>query len=108
SVEDFERILTSTDANLVKQYQALLATEGITLEFRDRALRRLAQIAFQVNERTENIGARRLYTVLEKLLEEISFESGRRGARTEAIDPAYVEARLEELAKNEDLARYVL
>jgi len=108
SVGDFERILTSTDANLVLQYQALLATEGITLEFRDRALRRLAEIAFEVNERTENIGARRLYTVLEKLLEEISFESGQRGARTEAIDPAYVEARLEELAKNEDLARYVL
>ena len=108
SVEDFERILTSTDANLVLQYQALLATEGITLEFRDRALRRLAEIAFEVNERTENIGARRLYTVLEKLLEEISFESGQRGARTEAIDQAYVEARLEELAKNEDLARFVL
>jgi len=108
SVEDFERILTSTDANLVMQYQALLATEGITLEFRDRALRRLAEIAFEVNERTENIGARRLYTVLEKLLEEISFESGQRGAHTEAIDQAYVEAKLEELAKNEDLARYVL
>ena len=108
SVEDFERILTSTDANLVLQYQALLATEGITLEFRGRALRRLAEIAFEVNERTENIGARRLYTVLEKLLEEISFESGQRGARTEAIDQAYVEARLEELAKNEDLARFVL
>ncbi len=108
SVEDFERILTSTDANLVLQYQALLATEGITLEFRDRALRRLAEIAFEVNERTENIGARRLYTVLEKLLEEISFESGQRGARTESIDQAYVEARLDELAKNEDLARYVL
>ena len=108
SVEDFERILTSTDANLVLQYQALLATEGIKLEFRDRALRRLAEIAFEVNERTENIGARRLYTVLEKLLEEISFESGQRGAHTEAIDQAYVEAKLEELAKNEDLARYVL
>jgi len=108
SVEDFERILTSTDANLVLQYQALLATEGIKLEFRDRALRRLAEIAFEVNERTENIGARRLYTVLEKLLEEISFESGQRGAHTEAIDQAYVEAKLEELAKNEDLARFVL
>ncbi len=108
SVEDFERILTATDANLVLQYQALLATEGIKLEFRDRALRRLAEIAFEVNERTENIGARRLYTVLEKLLEEISFESGQRGAHTEAIDQAYVEAKLEELAKNEDLARYVL
>jgi ATP-dependent HslUV protease ATP-binding subunit HslU len=108
SVEDFERILTSTDASLVKQYQALLATEGITLEFRDKAVRRLAEIAFQVNERTENIGARRLYTVLEKLLEEISFDAGQRAAGTAAIDAAYVEERLAELAKNEDLARYVL
>ena len=71
-------------------------------------IRRIAEIAWSVNERTENIGARRLYTVLEKLLEEISFESGQRGARTESIDQAYVEARLDELAKNEDLARYVL
>jgi ATP-dependent HslUV protease ATP-binding subunit HslU len=108
SVGDFERILTSTDASLVKQYQALLATEGISLEFRARAVRRLAEIAFQVNERTENIGARRLYTVLEKLLEEISFDAGQAGAGTTAIDEAYVEARLAELAQNEDLARYVL
>ncbi len=108
SVEDFERILTSTDASLVKQYQALLATEGISLEFRGRAIRRLAEIAFQVNERTENIGARRLYTVLEKLLEEISFDAGQRGAGSAAIDAAYVEQRLADLARNEDLARYVL
>ena len=108
TVEDFERILTSTDANLVKQYQALLATEGITLEFRDQAVRRLAEIAFQVNERTENIGARRLYTVLEKLLEEISFDAGQRAAGAAAIDAAYVEQRLADLARNEDLARYVL
>jgi len=108
SVGDFERILTSTDASLIKQYQALLATEGVTLEFRPEALRRLAQIAFEVNEKTENIGARRLYTVLEKLLEEISFEAGRRGAASMLIDAAYVDARLGELAKNEDLARYVL
>ncbi|MGH8706225.1 MAG: ATP-dependent protease ATPase subunit HslU [Burkholderiales bacterium] len=108
TVDDFERILTSTDASLVKQYQALLATEGIALEFRDKAVRRLAEIAAQVNERTENIGARRLYTVLEKLLEQISFEAGQRGAGAVAIDAAYVEERLAELAKNEDLARYVL
>jgi ATP-dependent HslUV protease ATP-binding subunit HslU len=108
SVDDFERILTSTDASLIKQYEALLATEGLSLEFRPEALRRLAQIAFQVNEKTENIGARRLYTVLEKLLEEISFEAGKRGAASVVIDAAYVDARLGELAKNEDLARYVL
>ena len=108
SVDDFERILTSTDASLIKQYEALLATEGVRLEFRPEALRRLAQIAFQVNEKTENIGARRLYTVLEKLLEEISFEAGKRGAGSVLIDAAYVDARLGELAKNEDLARYVL
>jgi ATP-dependent HslUV protease ATP-binding subunit HslU len=108
SVDDFERILTSTDANLVKQYQALLATEGVTLEFRAQAIRRVAEIAFQVNERTENIGARRLYTVLEKLLEEISFSAGQRGAESVALDAATVEQRLAELAKNEDLSRYVL
>ncbi|MEW5862815.1 MAG: ATP-dependent protease ATPase subunit HslU [Pseudomonadota bacterium] len=108
SVDDFERILTSTDASLVKQYQALLATEGVALEFRGRAIRRLAEIAYQVNERTENIGARRLYTVLEKLLEEISFDAGRGGVRTAVIDEAYVEAKLADLAGNEDLARYVL
>jgi ATP-dependent HslUV protease ATP-binding subunit HslU len=108
SVDDFERILTSTDASLVKQYQALLATEGISLEFRERAIRRVAEIAFQVNERTENIGARRLYTVLEKLLEDIAFDPGRGGAAAAQIDERYVEARLAELAKNEDLARYVL
>ena len=108
SVEDFERILTATDACLTEQYQALIATEGVKLEFRPEAIRRLAEIAFAVNESTENIGARRLYTVLEKLLEEISFESGKRGAETVVIDPAYVDARLVELAQNEDLARYVL
>jgi ATP-dependent HslUV protease ATP-binding subunit HslU len=108
SVEDFERILVATDASQVKQYQALLATEGMAIDFRPEAIRRLAEIAFQVNEKTENIGARRLYTVLEKLLEEISFESGRRGSGAVAIDAAYVDARLGELAKDEDLARYVL
>jgi ATP-dependent HslUV protease ATP-binding subunit HslU len=108
SIDDFERILVSTDASQVKQYQALLGTEGVTLEFHPGAIRRLAEIAFQVNESTENIGARRLYTVLEKLLEEISFDAGKRGAATVAIDAAYVDARLAELSRNEDLARFVL
>ena len=108
SVEDFERILVSTDASQVKQYQALLDTEGTKVEFRDEAIRRIAEIAFQVNDKTENIGARRLYTVLEKLLEEISFEAGTRGPRDITIDAAYVDTKLAELAKDEDLARYVL
>jgi ATP-dependent HslUV protease ATP-binding subunit HslU len=108
SVDDFERILVSTDASQVKQYQALLGTEGVTLDFRPEAIRRIAEIAFQVNESTENIGARRLYTVLEKLLEEISFDAGKRGPGTVTIDAAYVDARLAELSKNEDLARFVL
>jgi ATP-dependent HslUV protease ATP-binding subunit HslU len=108
SVDDFERILVATDASQVKQYQALLGTEGVVLEFRPEAIRRIAQIAFQVNEATENIGARRLYTVLEKLLEEISFDAGKRGPGTVTIDAAYVDSRLAELSKNEDLARFVL
>jgi len=108
SVDDFERILIATDASQTKQYQALLATEGVKIEFKPEAIRRIAQIAFQVNEKTENIGARRLYTVLEKLLEEISFDAGRRGPGDVTIDAAYVDARLGELAKDEDLARYVL
>ena len=108
SVEDFERILVATDASQVKQYQALLATEGMAIDFRPDAIRRLAQIAWQVNEKTENIGARRLSTVLEKLLEEISFEAGKRGSGSVTIDAAYVDGRLGELAKDEDLARYVL
>jgi ATP-dependent HslUV protease ATP-binding subunit HslU len=107
-VDDFERILVATDASQVKQYQALLGTEGVTLEFRPEAIRRIAELAFQVNERTENIGARRLYTVLEKLLEEVSFEAGKRGSGTVTIDAAYVDARLADLARNEDLARFVL
>jgi ATP-dependent HslUV protease ATP-binding subunit HslU len=107
SVEDFERILTSTDACLTRQYQALLATEGIELAYQPDGVRRLAEIAHSVNERTENIGARRLYTVMEKLLEDVSFDSGRETRRV-TIDAAYVDARLGDLAKSEDLARYVL
>jgi len=108
SVDDFESILVSTDASLVKQYQALLATEGVTLSFAPDGIRRLAEIAFSVNEKTENIGARRLYTVMEKLLEEVSFSAGTHGAETVHIDAAYVERALGEVASNEDLSRYVL
>jgi len=108
SVADFERILTSTDACLTRQYQALLETEGIKLAFTDDAIRRLAEIAWQVNERTENIGARRLYTVMERLLDDLSFDADRRNGEAVTIDGAYVDARLKQLAQSEDLARYVL
>ena len=108
TVSDFEQILTSTDACLTRQYQALLATEEVRLEFRADGIARLAEIAWQVNEKTENIGARRLYTVMEKLLEEVSFSAARHSGTTVVIDAAYVDARLKELAQSEDLARYVL
>jgi ATP-dependent HslUV protease ATP-binding subunit HslU len=108
SVEDFEAILKSTHASLVKQYQALLATEGLTLELSDDGIRRLAQIAYEVNERTENIGARRLATVMERLLDEISFDAPNRGGQTIALGAAEVDAKLGELAKNEDLSRFIL
>ncbi len=108
SVNDFEQILTNTDACLTKQYQALLATEALTLEFRDDGIRRLAEIAFRVNEKTENIGARRLYTVMEKLLEELSFDASKHEGRTIPIDAAYVDSKLQDLSQSEDLARYVL
>ncbi len=108
SVDDFERILTSTDACLTRQYQALLETEDVNLDFRPDGIRRMAEIAWQVNEKTENIGARRLYTVIEKLLEEVSFEANRQQGKVIVIDAAYVDARLKELAQSEDLARYVL
>ncbi|HJX57883.1 MAG TPA: ATP-dependent protease ATPase subunit HslU, partial [Thiobacillus sp.] len=107
SVEDFEQILTATDACLTRQYEALLATEGVTLQFTDDGIRRIAEIAFEVNERTENIGARRLHTVMEKLLEDISFDAG--GVTGEhVIDAESVTSRLAALAASEDLARYVL
>ena len=109
SVEDFQCILTQTDACLTKQYEALLATEGVNVSFAADGVRRLAQIAFEVNEKTENIGARRLYTVMEKLLEEVSFAAVAAGAQaTLQVDAAYVEMRLAELAQREDLSRYVL
>ena len=108
TVEDFERILKNTDASLTEQYRALLGTDGCELKFTDEGIHRIAEIAFAVNEKTENIGARRLYTVLEKLLEEVSFEAGSAGKGAITIDSTYVDARLAELARNEDLARYVL
>jgi ATP-dependent HslUV protease ATP-binding subunit HslU len=108
SVDDFEAILSSTHASLIKQYQALLATEGVTLQIAPEAVRRLAEIAFEVNERTENIGARRLATVLERLLDEISFDAPNRSGQTLVVDAAMVNSRLAELAHNEDLSRYIL
>ncbi|SFF12299.1 ATP-dependent protease ATPase subunit HslU [Paracidovorax wautersii] len=108
SVQDFEAILTSTHASLVKQYQALLATEGVTLEFTPEGITRLARIAFEVNERTENIGARRLSTVMERLLDEVSFDAVRLSGQTVSIDAAYVDARLQTLSQDEDLSRYIL
>jgi ATP-dependent HslUV protease ATP-binding subunit HslU len=108
TVADFEQILTNTDACLTRQYQALLETENVILNFRPDAIKRLAEIAWQVNEKTENIGARRLYTVMERLLEEISFDAAKHTGETIVIDVAYVDARLNSLAQSEDLARYVL
>jgi ATP-dependent HslUV protease ATP-binding subunit HslU len=108
TVEDFESILTSTHASLVKQYRALLATEGVNLELAPEAVRRLAQIAFDVNERTENIGARRLATVMERLLDELSFDAPNRAGEDVLIDEAAVNERLADLAKDDDLSRYIL
>ncbi len=108
SVDDFEAILTRTQSSLVAQYQALLATEGVTLDFTPDAVRRIAQIACEVNERMENIGARRLATVLERLLEDVSFEAPTGTGLQVRVDAELVEARLGELARNEDLSRYVL
>lgn len=108
SVQDFEAILVQTHASLVKQYQALLATEGVTLEFMPEGITRLAHIAFEVNERTENIGARRLSTVMERLLDDVSFDAARLSGQTVTIDAAYVDARLQTLSQDEDLSRYIL
>ncbi len=108
SAADFESILTQTRASLVKQYQALLATEGVTLDFAPEAITRLANIAFEVNERTENIGARRLSTVMERLLDEVSFDATRLEGQSIHIDAAYVDARLAALSQDEDLSRFIL
>ena len=108
AVDDFEAILTATDACLTRQYQALLATEGMQVSFTPDGIRRLAEIAFQVNETTENIGARRLHTVMERLLEEVSFDAGKYSGQHVSVDAAFVDARLKDLAVSEDLVRYIL
>ena len=107
-VEDFVRILTEPDASLCRQYQALLATEGVTVEFMPDGVRRLAEVAFQVNGQSENIGARRLHTVMERLLDGVSFEASDKSGTTIVVDATYVEATLGALARNEDLSRYIL
>jgi ATP-dependent HslUV protease ATP-binding subunit HslU len=105
---DFERILTEPDYSLTEQYKALISTEGVNIDFDDSGVRRIAEIAFQVNETTENIGARRLHTVLERLLEDVSYESSDRSGATIVIDADYVDRHLKDLAQNQDLSRYIL
>jgi ATP-dependent HslUV protease ATP-binding subunit HslU len=110
TAEDFKRILTEPNASLTEQYQALMNTEGVKIEFADSAIGRIAELAFQVNETTENIGARRLHTVMERLLEDVSFQASERSANDPPvrIDAAYVDARLSDLARDQDLSRYIL
>lgn len=111
SPNDFERILTEPHASLTNQYQELLKTEGLNIEFKEEGIKRIAEIAWQVNEKTENIGARRLHTLLERLLEEVSFSASdlaTKGEEVIAIDAAYVNSHLGELAQDEDLSRYIL
>ncbi|MFT6406963.1 MAG: ATP-dependent HslUV protease ATP-binding subunit HslU [Arenicella sp.] len=108
TVDDFTRILTEPDASLTEQYDALLATEGVSLDFTENGIRRIAELAWQVNESTENIGARRLHTMLERLLEKISFEASDRSGESVTIDQTYVNKHLDELVENEDYARYIL
>jgi ATP-dependent HslUV protease ATP-binding subunit HslU len=108
SVEDFTRILTEPDASLTEQYQALMATEGVELEFTESGIHRIAEIAWNVNERTENIGARRLHTVMERLLENISYEAPELAGQKVVLDETSVNENLNELAENEDLTRYIL
>jgi len=107
-VDDFVRILTEPDASLTTQYKALLNTENVQVTFVDGGVRRIAEIAFSVNEKTENIGARRLHTVMERLLESVSFDAAENGGSAIEIDAAYVEQHLGNLAKDEDLSRYIL
>jgi ATP-dependent HslUV protease ATP-binding subunit HslU len=107
-VEDFVRILTEPDASLTTQYKALMGTEKVDVKFVDGGVRRIAEIAFSVNEKTENIGARRLHTVMERLLESVSFDAGDNGGGSIEVDAAYVDQHLGSLAKDEDLSRYIL
>jgi len=108
TTEDFVRILTEPDASLTDQYSALLATEEVDLEFTDSGVQRIAEVAFQVNENTENIGARRLHTVMERLLETVSFEASDKSGAHLQVDAGYVDEHLAELSKDEDLSRYIL
>ena len=108
TTDDFVRILTEPDASLTEQYQALMRTEGVDLAFTAAGIRRIAEIAWQVNEKTENIGARRLHTVMERLLEEVSFMAPAYAGRTITVDGEYVDRNLAELAGDEDLTRYIL
>ena len=108
TTEDFVRILTEPDASLTAQYSALLDTEEVTLDFEESGVRRIAEVAFQVNENTENIGARRLHTVMERLLETVSFEAADKSGMNLTIDAAYVDGHLAELSRDEDLSRYIL
>jgi ATP-dependent HslUV protease ATP-binding subunit HslU len=106
--EDFVRILTEPNYSLTQQYQALMQTEGVAVEFTADGVKRIAETAFQVNERTENIGARRLHTVMERLMEEMAFDASEKSGTTLTIDSAYVNGKLEKLAADEDLSRYIL
>jgi ATP-dependent HslUV protease ATP-binding subunit HslU len=108
TAEDFRRILTEPESNLIRQYRALLATEGVTLNFSDDAIDGLASLAAEVNQSVENIGARRLHTVMERLLEEISFSASDKSGSIVTIDRAYVEERVGGLAKNADLSKFIL
>ena len=108
TTEDFVRILTEPDASLTAQYSALLNTEEVTLSFTESGVRRIAEVAFQVNENTENIGARRLHTVMERLLETISFSAADKSGATLTVDAGYVDDHLAELSQDEDLSRYIL
>ena len=108
ATDDFVRILTEPDASLTEQYTMLLATEGVTIDFTEEGIRRIAEIAWQVNETTENIGARRLHTVMERLLETLSFEASEKSGESVSIDAQYVNDHLNELAEDEDLSRYIL
>jgi ATP-dependent HslUV protease ATP-binding subunit HslU len=106
--DDFKRILTEPKNALIKQYTALLSTEGVTLDFKDDAIDRISSMAEEVNSKSENIGARRLHTIMEKVLDEISFEADEHKGQTITIDSSYVDSKVEEVAKNEDLSRYIL
>jgi len=106
--DDFMRILIEPDASLTEQYRALLATEDVTLTFEESGIRRIAETAYEVNERTENIGARRLHTILERLLEEVSFTASDNGGSEIKITAEYVDENISELAQDEDLSRYIL